>query len=241
MCVQITYDIYKPYLHNAASSWQLCNPVYISLCKPVCINLYKPAVQITYDIYKPYIHKAASSRELCNPVHINLCKPVCINLYKPVMQITYDIYKPYIHKAASSRELLLVSRVSVAFFGLVMACVSVIFYKVFLLSYQSCICMPACGILRLSHGLCQRHLLQGIARHTPVLHMHVGMLHSIKSVAAVVGDAIVISLKGGGGGEGGSACMRLLSCAKSGTWVLWLTQISLNQSKTAYISHNHAP
>ncbi|DBA97618.1 TPA: hypothetical protein ACH3X3_012521 [Trebouxia sp. C0006] len=43
--------------------------------------------------------------------------------------ITYDIYKPYIHKAASSRELLLVSRVSVAFFGLVMACVSVIFYK----------------------------------------------------------------------------------------------------------------
>ena len=27
--VQITYDIYKPYLHNAASSWQLCNPVHI--------------------------------------------------------------------------------------------------------------------------------------------------------------------------------------------------------------------
>jgi len=71
----------------------------------------------------------------------NLSKPVRINLCKPDVQITYDIYKPYIHKAASSRELLLVSRVSVAFFGLVMACVSVIFYKVLLLSYQSCISM----------------------------------------------------------------------------------------------------
>ncbi len=46
------------------------------------------------------------------------------------VQITYDIYKPYFHKNASSKELLLVSRVAVAFFGLVMACVSVIFYKV---------------------------------------------------------------------------------------------------------------
>ena len=107
-----------------------------------------------------------------------------VSLCKPDVQITYDIYKPYIHKAASSRELLLVSRVSVAFFGLVMACASVIFYKVLLLSYQSCICMSACGILGISHGLCQRHILQGIPHPTPDLHMHVGMLHSIKSMAA---------------------------------------------------------
>ncbi|KAL3163035.1 hypothetical protein ABBQ32_009460 [Trebouxia sp. C0010 RCD-2024] len=43
--------------------------------------------------------------------------------------ITYDIYKPYVRKHASGRELLLVSRLSVAFFGLVMALVSIIFYK----------------------------------------------------------------------------------------------------------------
>jgi len=71
------------------------------------------------------------------------------------VQITYDIYKPYLHKAASSRELLLVSRVSVAFFGLVMACVSVIFYKVFLLTPQSCVCMLACCIASNQWLLCQ--------------------------------------------------------------------------------------
>ena len=147
------------------------------------------------------------------------------------MQITYDIYKPYIHKAASSRELLLVSRVSVAFFGLVMACVSVIFYKVLLLTPQSCICTSACGILWLSHGLCQRHLLQGILPHIQVLHMHAGMLHSIKSVAAVAGDAI--STPGFFGGEG-SGCMQLLSCPMD-------AMAHTNQSETAYISHKHAP
>lgn len=47
-----------------------------------------------------------------------------------MLQITYDIYKPYVRKHASGRELLLVSRLSVAFFGLVMALVSIIFYKV---------------------------------------------------------------------------------------------------------------
>ncbi|KAK9834606.1 hypothetical protein WJX74_005599 [Apatococcus lobatus] len=43
--------------------------------------------------------------------------------------ITYDLYKPYIAKHASGKHLLWVSRLMVAFFGLVMACVSVIFYK----------------------------------------------------------------------------------------------------------------
>lgn len=45
-------------------------------------------------------------------------------------QITYDVYKPYLAKHASGKHLLWVSRLMVAFFGLVMACVSVIFYKV---------------------------------------------------------------------------------------------------------------
>lgn len=40
------------------------------------------------------------------------------------------MYKPYFHKNASSKELLLVSRIAVAGFGLIMAVVSVIFYKV---------------------------------------------------------------------------------------------------------------
>lgn len=43
--------------------------------------------------------------------------------------VTYDLYKPYFRKSATSKELLLVSRLAIAFFGLVMACVSVIFYK----------------------------------------------------------------------------------------------------------------
>ena len=46
------------------------------------------------------------------------------------LQLTYDLYKPYFNKNATSKELLLVSRISVAFFGLIMAIVSVIFYKV---------------------------------------------------------------------------------------------------------------
>ena len=46
------------------------------------------------------------------------------------LQLTYDLYKPYFNKNATSKELLLVSRISVAFFGLIMAVVSVIFYKV---------------------------------------------------------------------------------------------------------------
>ncbi|KAK9803818.1 hypothetical protein WJX73_003159 [Symbiochloris irregularis] len=43
--------------------------------------------------------------------------------------VTYDLYKPYFDKNASNKRLLLVSRLSIAFFGLVMAVASVIFYK----------------------------------------------------------------------------------------------------------------
>ena len=46
------------------------------------------------------------------------------------MQITYDLYKPYVDKNASGERLLLVSRLAIAFFGLIMAVVSVAFYKV---------------------------------------------------------------------------------------------------------------
>ena len=50
--------------------------------------------------------------------------------YSMTLQITYDIYKPFFAKNATSEQLLWVSRVAVAFFGLIMAVVSVIFYKV---------------------------------------------------------------------------------------------------------------
>lgn len=46
-----------------------------------------------------------------------------------VVQITYDIYKPLIKPNADGKHLLLISRIMVAFFALVMALVSVIFYK----------------------------------------------------------------------------------------------------------------
>ena len=52
------------------------------------------------------------------------------NLEDDQMGLHADLYKPYFKKNASSKELLLVSRLAIAFFGLVMACVSVIFYKV---------------------------------------------------------------------------------------------------------------
>lgn len=46
------------------------------------------------------------------------------------MQVTYDIYKPHFKPSAGGKHLLVVSRIMVAIYGLVMACVSVIFYKV---------------------------------------------------------------------------------------------------------------
>ena len=46
------------------------------------------------------------------------------------MQVTYDIYKPFFKPKAGGRHLLIVSRIMVAVYGLVMACVSVIFNKV---------------------------------------------------------------------------------------------------------------
>lgn len=44
--------------------------------------------------------------------------------------LTFDVYKAYIHKSATGKQLLWVSRICVIFFATVMACVSVIFYKV---------------------------------------------------------------------------------------------------------------
>ena len=52
------------------------------------------------------------------------------------LQLTYDVYKPYVNPKAGAKQLLWVSRGAVAFFGLVMACVSVIFYKVGVLSWH---------------------------------------------------------------------------------------------------------
>ena len=52
------------------------------------------------------------------------------------LQLTYDVYKPYVNPKAGAKQLLWVSRGAVAFFGLVMACVSVIFYKVGVLFWQ---------------------------------------------------------------------------------------------------------
>ena len=62
-----------------------------------------------------------------------------------MLQITYDLYKPYVAKHASGKHLLWISRLMVALFGLVMACVSVIFYKVYT-SPGSLICMMASGL-----------------------------------------------------------------------------------------------
>lgn len=45
------------------------------------------------------------------------------------MKVTYDIYKPFFKPKAGGRHLLVVSRIMVAVYGLVMACVSVIFNK----------------------------------------------------------------------------------------------------------------
>ena len=47
-----------------------------------------------------------------------------------LLQVTYDIYKPLFKPNADGKHLFIVSRIMVAFYGLVMACVSVIFYKV---------------------------------------------------------------------------------------------------------------
>ena len=80
----------------------------------------------------PVLHRS----RLCSSAEHATCKVTFCRIWElyitaaAAVQITYDIYKPYFHKNASSKELLLVSRVAVAFFGLVMACVSVIFYKV---------------------------------------------------------------------------------------------------------------
>lgn len=71
-----------------------------------------------------------------------------------VLQITYDIYKPYVRKHASGRELLLVSRLSVAFFGLVMALVSIIFYKVSMAlppCFACCACCACCKNPRIQY------------------------------------------------------------------------------------------
>lgn len=58
-----------------------------------------------------------------------------------MLQITYDIYRPLLAPKAGGQHLLLVSRIMVAGFGLVMAVVSVIFYKAYRSSFQ-CSILP---------------------------------------------------------------------------------------------------